>query len=57
MFYSLSQKSRNPKLKGKYFVSAIGEFQFSVLSGNIALLLLQRVGSLTQFLFSQLFVC
>jgi hypothetical protein len=40
----------NPKLKGKYFVTGTGKFQFVVPRGNTVLLSPQQVGSLTQFL-------
>jgi hypothetical protein len=46
----MSQKSHNPKFKGKYFVSVIGIFQFVVPSGNTGLLSPQQVSGLTQFL-------
>jgi hypothetical protein len=46
----MSQKSRNPKFKGKYFISVVGKFQFAVSSGSTGLLSLQHVGGLTLFL-------
>jgi hypothetical protein len=48
--YSASQKSRNPKFKGKYFVSVIGKFQFAVPSGNTGLLSPQQVCGFSRFL-------
>jgi hypothetical protein len=45
--YGMFQKSPNPKSEGKYFVSVIEKFQFSVPSGNTGLLSFQQVDGLT----------
>jgi hypothetical protein len=49
-YYGMSKKSRNPKFRGKYFVSVIGKYKFAVPSGNTVLLWLQQICGLTRFL-------
>lgn len=44
------KKSCNLKFEGKCFVSVIGIFMFSIVSGNIGLLSRRRLGGLTQFI-------
>jgi hypothetical protein len=44
LLYNISQKPRNLKFKGKYFLSVIGKFQFALPSGNTGHLLPQQVG-------------
>jgi hypothetical protein len=50
--YSVSQNLRNPKFKGKNFVSVIGKFQFVVSHGNTGLPSQQQVDGLRNFFVS-----
>jgi hypothetical protein len=43
----LSQQSRNPKLKDKYFVSVMSKLQFAVSSGKNGHVMLKQVGGMT----------
>jgi hypothetical protein len=49
-YYSVSQKPRNPKFKGKYFASMVEKSLFAVISGNTGLLSPWVICDLTQFL-------
>jgi hypothetical protein len=46
----VSQKSRNPEFKGKYFVRLIGKFKLAIPSDNSGLVSPQQVCGLTLFL-------
>lgn len=46
----MSQKSNNPKFKGKCFFSLVEKQQFAVPSGSIVILSLQTIGELDKFL-------
>jgi predicted nucleic-acid-binding Zn-ribbon protein len=46
--YGMSQKSRYPKFKGKYIVSMIGKFKFSVPRWQHWTLLPQQIGDVLQ---------